>query len=57
MSSDGSGEIAIALRGGVIEPGAIRALAGSGIVGESDPEAELSETELKFRAVRWAFSS
>ncbi|PWL20849.1 MAG: isochorismate synthase [Candidatus Aquiluna sp. XM-24bin5] len=57
LSSDGSGEIAIALRGGVIEPGAIRALAGSGIVGESDPEAELSETELKFRAVRWAFSS
>lgn len=57
ISSDGSGEIAIALRGGVIEPGAIRALAGSGIVGESDPEAELSETELKFRAVRWAFSS
>lgn len=57
LSSDGSGEIAIALRGGVIEPGAIRALAGSGIVGESDPEAELSETELKFRAVRWAFGS
>ena len=57
LSSDGSGEIAIALRGGVIEPGVIRALAGSGIVGESDPEAELSETELKFRAVRWALDA
>jgi menaquinone-specific isochorismate synthase len=30
-------------------------MAGCGIVSESEPEAELSETELKFRAVRWAF--
>jgi len=57
LSSDGSGEIAIALRGGVIEQGQIRALAGCGIVSESESEAELSETELKFRAVRWAFSA
>lgn len=57
LSSDGSGEIAIALRGGVIEQNQIRALAGCGIVSESDSEAELSETELKLRAVRWAFSS
>lgn len=57
LSSGGSGEIAIALRGGVIEDGQIRALAGSGIVAESIPEAEFIETELKFRAVRWAFQS
>lgn len=57
LSSDGSGEIAIALRGGVIEQTQIRALAGCGIVSESESEAELSETELKLRAVRWAFSS
>jgi len=56
ISSDGSGEIAIALRGGVVEPGGIRALAGCGIVSESEPAAELAETELKFRAIRWAFS-
>ena len=56
LSSDGSGEIAIALRGGVIEPQGIRAIAGCGIVSESEAEAELAETELKFRAVRWAFS-
>lgn len=56
ISSKGSGEIAIALRGGVIEPGGIRAFAGCGIVSESEPEAELAETELKFRAVRWAFT-
>jgi menaquinone-specific isochorismate synthase len=57
LSSNGSGEIAIALRGGVIEEDQIRAIAGSGIVAESIPEAELVETELKFRAVRWAFQS
>lgn len=56
LSSDGSGELAIALRGGVIEKDQIRAFAGCGIVVESDPEAELEETELKFRAVRHAFS-
>ena len=56
VSSDGSGELAIALRGGVIEQDQLRAFAGSGIVEESDPQAELDETELKFRAVRHAFS-
>ena len=56
LSSDGSGELAIALRGGVIEQDQIRAFAGCGIVEESDPQAELDETELKFRAVRHAFS-
>lgn len=56
LSSDGSGELAIALRGGVIEQDQIRAFAGCGIVEESDPQAELDETELKFRAVRYAFS-
>jgi menaquinone-specific isochorismate synthase len=57
LTADGSGELAIALRGGRFEPatGLIRAFAGCGIVSESDPEAELEETELKFRAVRWAF--
>ena len=57
LSSNGSGEIAIALRGGIIEKNQIRALAGCGIVSESTPQAELEETELKFRAVRWAFQS
>lgn len=55
LSSDGSGELAIALRGGVIEENQIRAFAGCGIVSESDPQAELDETDLKFRAVRHAF--
>ena len=61
VSADGSGELAIALRGGIIESVGdhvvIRAIAGCGIVAESDPQAELAETELKFRAVRYAFES
>lgn len=57
LSSNGSGEIAIALRGGVIEKDQVRALAGCGIVSESTPQAELDETGLKFKAVRWAFQS
>ena len=57
LSSNGSGEIAIALRGGIIEKNQIRAVAGCGIVSESTPQAELEETELKFKAVRWAFQS
>ena len=57
IAQDGSGELAIALRGGRYEPaaGAIRAFAGCGIVAESDAMAELEETDLKFRAIRWAF--
>ena len=59
VSADGSGELAIALRGGIIETAGdqvvVRAIAGCGIVAESDPQAELAETELKFRAVRYAF--
>ncbi|KRO48754.1 MAG: hypothetical protein ABR68_02290 [Microbacteriaceae bacterium BACL28 MAG-120531-bin53] len=57
LSSNGDGELAIALRGGIIEPNRIRAIAGCGIVSESDPEAELAETELKFKAVRYAFAA
>jgi menaquinone-specific isochorismate synthase len=57
LSSNGDGELAIALRGGIIEPKQIRAIAGCGIVTESDPEAELAETELKFKAVRYAFAA
>jgi menaquinone-specific isochorismate synthase len=61
VSADGSGELAIALRGGIIETSGsqvvVRAIAGCGIVAESDPQAELAETELKFRAVRYAFDA
>lgn len=52
VSADGDGELAIALRGGHIKSDTLTAFAGCGIVSESDPDAELSETELKFRAIR-----
>ena len=57
IAADGSGELAIALRGGRLEENKIRAFAGCGIVTESEPQAELDETELKFKAVRWAFDN
>jgi len=48
----GDGEWAIALRCARVEPdGAMRAYAGAGIVADSDPAAELAETELKLRAI------
>lgn len=52
VSASGGGELAIALRGGRVEQDSLRAFAGCGIVSESEPDAELSETELKFRAIR-----
>lgn len=59
IGADGDGEWAIALRGGQLkklEDGSfeIRAYAGCGIVGESEPEAELAETKLKLSPVRVA---
>lgn len=56
LGADGDGEWAIALRGAQIEGSKIRAFAGCGIVAGSEPEAELEETELKFRPIREALS-
>ena len=52
IGADGDGEWAIALRGAEIVGSHLRAFAGCGIVAQSDPEAELSETELKFRPIK-----
>lgn len=54
IGADGDGEWAIGLRGAQIRDSTIRAFAGCGIVAESEPEAELAETELKFRPIREA---
>jgi menaquinone-specific isochorismate synthase len=56
IGADGDGEWAIALRGGFIEENVLTAFAGCGLVGESEPAAELAETELKFAPVRGALS-
>lgn len=56
IGADGDGEFAIALRGAQLSDGQITAYAGCGIVAESEPEAELAETELKFKPIRDALA-
>jgi len=55
IGADGDGEWAIALRGGFIEENVMTAFAGCGLVADSQPQAELDETQLKFAPVRGAF--
>lgn len=56
IGADGDGEWAIALRGAYLEEGVITAFAGCGLVADSEPEAELYETELKFAPIRGVLS-
>jgi len=58
IGADGDGVWAIALRGAQHDKNTntIRAFAGCGIVSESDPEAELAETNLKFKPILEALS-
>lgn len=56
IGSDGDGEWAIALRGAFIEDDVLTAYAGCGLVADSEPEAELYETELKFAPIRGVLS-
>lgn len=46
----GDGDFWVALRGGLIEGRRAKVWAGAGIVADSQPEAELAETQLKQRA-------
>lgn len=48
---EGNGELAVALRSGVVANNRAHRWAGAGIVAGSDPEKELAETEMKFRAM------
>jgi menaquinone-specific isochorismate synthase len=52
MDADGDGEWGIALRSATIVGNTVRLYAGCGIVADSDPEAELAETQGKFVPVR-----
>jgi menaquinone-specific isochorismate synthase len=56
MDADGDGEWGIALRSAAIEGNTVRLYAGCGIVADSDPQAELAETQGKFVPVRDALS-
>ena len=54
VDARGNGEWGIALRCGEIEGSRARLFAGGGIVAGSQPDAELAETETKFRPMRRA---
>ena len=51
FDSDGNGELAVAIRSGVLAGDRAHLWAGAGIVAGSDPDRELAETELKLRAM------
>ena len=49
VNLDGSGEFSVAIRSALIEGARATAFAGCGIVANSDPAAEFTETQLKLR--------
>jgi menaquinone-specific isochorismate synthase len=52
MDTTGDGEWGIALRSGELAGSSVRLFAGCGIVADSDPEAELAESQAKLVPVR-----
>ena len=56
LDRDGNGELAVLLRCALIEGRCAELFAGAGITAQSDPAAELSETELKFDTMLEALS-
>jgi menaquinone-specific isochorismate synthase len=57
MDASGDGEWGIALRSAMVTEGGVRLFAGCGIVADSDPEAELAESQAKFVPVRDALQT
>lgn len=57
MDASGDGEWGIALRSAEISGSTVRLFAGCGIVADSDPEAELAESQAKFVPVRDALTT
>ncbi|MEO3870943.1 isochorismate synthase [Nonomuraea sp. B12E4] len=54
IDAHGDGEWGIALRSGLVEGRRARLFAGGGIMGDSDPAAELAEAQAKFRVMQYA---
>jgi isochorismate synthase EntC len=48
---DGNGELAVAIRAGVIAGPRATLYAGCGVVSGSDPDRELAETEIKLQPI------
>lgn len=57
MDASGDGEWGIALRSASVSGNNVRLFAGCGIVADSDPEAELAESQAKFVPVRDALTT
>jgi menaquinone-specific isochorismate synthase len=51
FDASGDGELAVAIRSGLLRGRQAHLFAGAGIVRDSDPDAELAETRLKLRAL------
>jgi menaquinone-specific isochorismate synthase len=51
MDASGNGELALAIRCGLLGLETARLFAGNGIMPDSDPEAELEETEIKLQVL------
>jgi menaquinone-specific isochorismate synthase len=49
VNIDGDGEFAVAIRSGLVQGKSASLFAGCGIVGESDPNTEYIETQMKFK--------
>jgi isochorismate synthase EntC len=54
FDADGDGELAVAIRSGLIDDASATLYAGAGIVRDSDAAAEWAETEVKLRALSGA---
>ena len=54
LDAAGDGEFAVGLRSALVRGARAWLFAGAGIMGDSDPEAELAEIELKFRPLTTA---
>src|SRR5204863_9198289 len=57
MDGRGDGELAVAIRCGLLYEDGARLYAGNGMMPDSDPEAELAETRLKLRVLLGALSA
>jgi isochorismate synthase len=57
MDGGGDGELAVAIRCGLLWEDGARLYAGNGVMPDSDPESELRETELKLQALAQALTN
>jgi len=56
LDARGDGEFAVALRSALLDGATAQAFAGCGIMGDSDPDAEYAETQIKLRAILTALA-